>query len=201
MNLRVDPFEWAGGHPGLDFVNTLDDRPSTSPVETLGTYQDLVRFAEMADIIDPQLAAKLLRFNTSRASEVVMRTRKLREHLFNILMSLHRDQPAKQADLEAVSLAIQAGHQARVLVKAAPPKLTEYCWRPLEADILLHACSLAVERLLAEVDRSKVRKCGASDCDVFYLDHSKGQKRLWCSMKGCGNREKQRRRRSGLAKE
>ncbi|WP_442893343.1 CGNR zinc finger domain-containing protein [Bradyrhizobium sp.] len=28
------------------------------------------------------------------------------------------------------------------------------------------------------------------------MDTSKGQRRQWCSMTGCGNREKQRRRRS-----
>jgi hypothetical protein len=35
------------------------------------------------------------------------------------------------------------------------------------------ARSLAVERPF-DVDRSKVRKRGALDCDVFYLDHGKG---------------------------
>jgi predicted RNA-binding Zn ribbon-like protein len=76
-----------------------------------------------------------------------------------------------------------------LLVKAPLPKPTEYCWRPLEANALLRACSLAVERLSADTDRSKVRKCGASDCNVFYLDHGKGYQRQWCSMKDCRNRE------------
>ena len=76
-----------------------------------------------------------------------------------------------------------------MLVKAALPKPTEYCSQPLEANALLHACSLAVERLSADTDRSKVRKRGASDCNVFYLDHGKGQQRQWCSMKECSNRE------------
>ena len=200
MSISKDPFEWAGGHPALDLVNTLDDRPSTSPVETLATYQDLVRFSELAGIIEPQLAARLLRFNALRAFEIVARTRELREHLFNILTAAHCGQPARQTDLEAVTSAIQAGHGARVLVKAEWPKLSEYGWRPLEPDVLLHACSLAVERLLVDVDRRKIRKCGACDCDVYYLDQSKGQQRQWCSMKGCGNREKQRRRRSGGSK-
>jgi predicted RNA-binding Zn ribbon-like protein len=48
---------------------------------------------------------------------------------------------------------------------------------------------LAIERPF-DVDRSKVRRRGASDCDVFYLDHSKGQQRQWRSMKDCSNREK-----------
>jgi predicted RNA-binding Zn ribbon-like protein len=88
--------------------------------------------------------------------------------------------------------------QARVLAKAAPPKPTEYCWRPSEADVR-RARSLAVERPF-DVDRSKVRKRGALDCDVFYLDHSKGQQRQWRSMNDCSKREKGRRR-SRLTKE
>ena len=43
MSGRADPFEWSGGHPALDLVNTLDERPSTSPVESLATYRDLTR--------------------------------------------------------------------------------------------------------------------------------------------------------------
>ena len=29
MSGRANPFEWSGGHPALDLVNTLDERPST----------------------------------------------------------------------------------------------------------------------------------------------------------------------------
>ena len=31
MSERADPFEWSGGHPALDLVNTLDERPSDAP--------------------------------------------------------------------------------------------------------------------------------------------------------------------------
>jgi len=36
MSKRADPFEWGGGHPALDFVNTLDERPLDRPIENLG---------------------------------------------------------------------------------------------------------------------------------------------------------------------
>ena len=29
MSDRTDPFDWSGGHPALDLVNTLDERPFT----------------------------------------------------------------------------------------------------------------------------------------------------------------------------
>jgi predicted RNA-binding Zn ribbon-like protein len=94
----------------------------------------------------------------------------------------------------AASAAIQAAHAARTLVASPSPGLANRRWSPaLAREIPLHACSLAIERLLVDEQRKRIRKCGASDCDVYYLDTSKGQRRQWCSMNGCGNREKQRR--------
>ena len=40
MSNRGDPFEWSGGHPALDLVNTLDERPFDAPIENLATYRD-----------------------------------------------------------------------------------------------------------------------------------------------------------------
>ena len=51
MSKRADPFEWGGGHPALDFVNTLDERPFDRPIENLATYRDLVRFAQLAGLV------------------------------------------------------------------------------------------------------------------------------------------------------
>ena len=39
MSGRGNPFEWSGGHPALDLVNTLDERPSAAPIENLATYR------------------------------------------------------------------------------------------------------------------------------------------------------------------
>jgi predicted RNA-binding Zn ribbon-like protein len=66
----------------------------------------------------------------------------------------------------------------------------------MTVEIPLHACALAIENLLIDVDRRRLKKCGASDCDVYFVDLSKGHRRRWCSMNNCGNREKQRRWRS-----
>ena len=76
-------------------------------------------------------------------------------------------------------------------------KLACHRWLAASApEIPLHACSLAIERLLVGETRERIRKCGACDCDAYYIDSSKGRRRQWCSMIGCVNREKQRRWRS-----
>jgi predicted RNA-binding Zn ribbon-like protein len=198
MSDRTDPFDWSGGHPALDLVNTLDERPFESPIENLASYADLVRFAELARLIEPAMAVRLKKLGGPACSRVAKQTRTLREHLHDVLAAAHAGRAAPQIALDAITVTIQAAHAARVLIPASSPAHASHRWSaPSAASILLHACALAIERLLLDVDRRRIRKCGASDCDVYFLDTSKGHRRQWCSMKNCGNREKQRRWRSG----
>jgi predicted RNA-binding Zn ribbon-like protein len=197
MSDPIDRFEWSGGHPALDLVNTLDERPSTSPVEHLATYRDLVTFVELVGLVEPSIAERLQRIDGRARTLVLGRARKLREHLHEVLLAAHLGRPARAADLDAISAAIRAAHAARVLVASPSPGFARHRWsRPSAIDIPLHACSLVIERLLVDVDRNKIRKCGASDCAVYFVDASRSRRRQWCSMKNCGNREKQRRWRS-----
>jgi predicted RNA-binding Zn ribbon-like protein len=197
MSDRADVFDWSGGHPALDLVNTLDERPFDQPIETLVTYRDLVMFVELAGLVEPSTAAGLARLGGRKCSDTLERIRQLREQLYDVLRAIHSRRPIPIRDLDAISDAIQFAHASRKLVAATSRSLAGHSWSDMLApEIPLHACAIAVEHLLIDVDRMKVRKCGASDCDVWFVDTSKSQHRQWCSMKGCGNREKQRRRRS-----
>jgi predicted RNA-binding Zn ribbon-like protein len=197
MSHSADHFEWSGGHPALDLVNTLDERPSDAPIENLASYHDLVLFAGLAGLIEPRLAERLLRLAGRSGSHIVKRARKLREHLHDVLAAVNSGRPARQRDLDALSAAVRAARAAQVLVASPSPGLATRRWSSrLAPEIPLHACAIAIERLLVEQERKRIRKCEAPDCDVYYIDSSKGQRRQWCSMKGCGNREKQRRWRS-----
>jgi predicted RNA-binding Zn ribbon-like protein len=197
MSDREDVFDWSGGHPALDLVNTLDERPSDRPIETLVTYRDLIAFVELAKLVEPSTAAGLARLSGRRCSDTLERTCELREQLHDVLRAMHSRRSIPLRDLDAISTAIQFAHASRKLVAATSQSLATHRWSDMLApEIPLHACAIAVEHLLIDADRLKVRKCGASDCDVYFVDTSKSQHRQWCSMKGCGNREKQRRRRS-----
>ncbi len=196
MSVDADGFDWSGGHPALDLVNTLDERPFDQPIETLVSYRDLIRFVELAGLVEPPTAAELAKLSGPKCSNTLARTRGLREQLHDVLLAMHSKCPVRPSDLEAISAAIQVAHASRKLVAATSQYVASHTWSDLLApEIPLHACAIAVENLLVAIDHMKVRKCGASDCDVYFVDTSKGQHRQWCSMKGCGNREKQRRRR------
>jgi predicted RNA-binding Zn ribbon-like protein len=198
MSKGADPFEWSGGHPALDLVNTLDERPFDQPIENLASYRDLVRFAELAGLIEPALAATLQSLTGPARVRVANRVRELREHLYDVLAAVHKKRPVSQRDLDAIASAVRAAGDAQVLVASRSGGLATYRWSRRErAEIPLHACALAVESLLTDVDPGRIRKCQAPDCEVYFVDTSKGHRRQWCSMRNCGNRAKQRRWRSG----
>ncbi len=44
--------------------------------------------------------------------------------------------------------------------------------------------------LLSGSERQYLRECAGGDCDLVYLDHSRGRRRRWCSSRVCGNRER-----------
>jgi predicted RNA-binding Zn ribbon-like protein len=186
-----NPFDWSGGHPALDFVNTLDERPLPEPIERLDTYSDLVRFTELAGLISPAQARGLRKLSEP---DVTRRARKLREDCFEVLAARNRRKAIDPAALRGITAAIRDAHAARTLIPVSGHGLARHDWTSPHAPLVpLHACALAIEDLLTGADTALVRKCGAADCAVYFLDKSKAGRRHWCSMTNCGNREKQRR--------
>lgn len=198
MSRRTDPFDWSGGDPALDFVNTLDERPFDPPTEHLPTYRDLVWFTELAGLIQRPTARRLRNVRGPASIRVAKRALRLREHLHRILVAKHSGHRAPQVDLDAIGKAILAAHAAREIILPGSLSIAEYAWKaPAATDVPLHACALAIESLLLNADQRRIRKCGALDCGVYFIDTSKNHRHQWCSMKNCGNREKQKRWRSG----
>src|SRR4051812_12263989 len=109
MRDRGDRFEWSGGHPALDLVNTLDERPSPAPIENLATYRDLTRFAELAGLIDRAIVRRLPKLDGRSGSHIVKRARRLREHLHDVLAAANSKRPARQSDLGALSAGVPGG--------------------------------------------------------------------------------------------
>src|SRR5688500_10882544 len=89
MTRRTNSFEWSGGHPALDLVNTLDERPSDAPIDRLATYDDLVSFSELSGFIAPSAAKRLRSLGGTPRARVARRVRELREHLYDVLTALH----------------------------------------------------------------------------------------------------------------
>ena len=202
-------FELIGGNLCLDFINTLDNRPSGEPKELLENYHDLAHFAEDTGILTPKQLHDLserVRLMSDEADDAVRRARDLREALHEIFSALMNRQTAPQLAMEKLNANLHdaALHSQLVQLKAVQPKALEsrafpeghLVWRfddPASSfNAILWPIARAAADLLASNDVALVRTCSSPACQWFFLDTSKNHRRRWCDMKVCGNRAKVR---------
>ena len=195
---RPSLFELTAGVLCLDFVNTLDNRPSGEPQELLARYGDLVRFAEDTGILTPAQADRLFAWSEAdpgEAQRVLEAAVELREAMYAVFSAVM----AKRA-VPASALALLNGYiQLAAQHVSLAPANGGFAWRyDNHADsaggfeTLLWPIVRSAAELLASDHLSFVRACSSKTCQWFFLDTSKNHRRRWCSMKLCGNRAKVR---------
>ncbi|MFZ1006291.1 MAG: ABATE domain-containing protein [Candidatus Sulfotelmatobacter sp.] len=201
-------FELIAGNLCLDFVNTLDNRPSGEPKELLENYYDLAHFGEDAGILTREqlrLLFEQVRLMPNEADEAVRRARDLREALHEIFSALMNRQTAPHLAMEKLNANLHdaALHSRLVQPTEVQPKASEseksqgpLVWRfddvTSSFNAILWPIARAAAELLASNDVALVRTCSSPACQWFFLDTSKNHRRRWCDMKVCGNRAKVR---------
>ena len=198
----MDSFEkpWhgigTGGSVALDFANTLDWRLRPRPVELLNGYPDLLRFARSAAILTAPECRALKRWagaHPRAAARTLAEAAGVREAIAAIFQAIVRGKTIPAAPLARLESACHAASGARAL--RAGDGGAAWSWREASAepDRPAWAAALDAARILTSGESARVRHCGDAHCGWFFLDTSRHRTRRWCSMKGCGNRNKARR--------
>lgn len=197
-------FAFLGGHPALDFANTVDWHTSDHPGDRIGSYTDLVSWAQQAGILIPPQAAYLVRAQAARHEEAdlaLKAARELREAIYRILTRSAAGRSPNQEDLDLLNGVLREG-LLRLRVVASRAGLT-LNWA--EDDVLarpLWPVAWAAAQLLVSSDLARVKQCASADgCGWLFLDRSKNLSRRWCDMRVCGNVDKARRHRERLKSE
>ncbi len=191
-------FDLSGGSLCLDFTNTVSHRQlPRHRAEHLGTYSDLVAFAEQSKLIPPKLAASLrarAARNPAEARSAFRRSILLREVLYRAFSAMAAGKPARPEDVQHINDFALDALNHRQLTRTNG----NYRWEwqsnggdPLER--LLWPIAESAAGLLTSEARAAIRECGAPDCEWLFLDQSRNRSRRWCDMKVCGNRQKARR--------
>ena len=190
------PFEFSGGKPCLDFVNTVSWRPKSDSVEHLRDYGDWLTWTRQAGLLTPTQARSLTREALERpdqAQAALLQARGVREALYALFSAAAANDPPPPAALATLN---------RALVDAmAQPRLTassgRFTWQWTGSNALLSpvwpVVRSAAELLTSTEELGRVRECAAEDCGWLFLDTSRNRIRRWCDMRVCGNRNKARR--------
>jgi len=177
-----------GGHPALDFVNTVGGRTHSTNVryvvdrEHLQTIGDLYAWAAEAKIVSRR-----------RSTAVSLkRALRLRESLYRIFKAFIDDRKPEARDLDVLNreLADARAHERLSVVGGRAAIVSDdRDW----FEHLLRVIARAAVELLTSEQMSRVRQCGGESCGWLFLDTSRNRSRQWCDMGDCGNLAKVRR--------
>lgn len=190
---RIVTLSLLGGHPALDFVNTLDWRDRADEeggaVECLDSYEALLVWSRRVDLIaagEAKTLAAKAQVAPKEAAGVLIEARRLREAIFNLVN--RRPDPA--------ALDVMNRWLAAAPARALTRKAGGYAWSaPSEPELGMPLVRLAHQaaELLTSEQLPRVHSCAGAGCGWLFIDTSPNHRRRWCSMAGCGNRAKARR--------
>jgi predicted RNA-binding Zn ribbon-like protein len=177
-----------GGHPVLDFVNTVAWRADPRRrAERLPDLPALLAWSVEVGLIDEAARAPLAG-RTGRAALAAVR--RLREAVHGVLAATVEAGPPPAADLAVLqAAALDAMRHA----KLAGPVPLRWALAPRVPADLPRLLALASLELLRSPDLASVRRCAGDGCGWFFLDRSRSHTRRWCSGGDCGNRARARR--------
>jgi predicted RNA-binding Zn ribbon-like protein len=169
-----DVFEFIADHPVLDFVATVAERRTTR-YEQLRSPEDLTAWVAQSGLVEKEVAVDGAGFG--RALEV-------REAAFDLLSGLI-DGTAPGPEALAVVHAAAAGRPVALQVDA-----DGRLHRHGDLDAVLTELARDCLALFGSPDRAALHWCADAACTRPFIDRSRGHRRRWCGMKGCGDRAK-----------
>jgi predicted RNA-binding Zn ribbon-like protein len=167
-------FEFIAGNLALDFVGTVSER-DTVQGERLQTPADLAEWMAAASVLDhvPPVSARQL-----------LAARQLREALYRLVVVRSSLRALPEPDVAVVN---------RFAARPTPVVSIDQRGRLSHHGSLSAALALVARsglEILQEADRPLIRWCADPSCTRPFLDHSRGHRRRWCGMSGCGDRAK-----------
>jgi predicted RNA-binding Zn ribbon-like protein len=193
---RTPRFELTAGVLCLDFVNTLDDRPSDEPTELLAEFPDMVRFAEDAGVLTSRQADHVAQRADARpddARQALSSAIELREAMHDIFWAIVQRRKVPQAALTTLNKFVReaGGHSVLVQTNGHFVLQFEDQANPEPAfDSILWPIVRSATELLVSDHLPFVRACSSKTCQWLFVDTSKSHRRRWCNMRLCGNRAK-----------
>jgi len=184
-----------GGTLAADFVNTLDWRLRKEPREALVTYRELLRWAWSAGVLSTLDAHSLLEWASTHpklAARELAYAVELREAIARLFAAVESGARLPLEPLALLDAACRAGASDRSLLPSGhfaawartdgPPPPRRPAWVVADNAALV----------LTSPERDRLSQCRDAECGWYFLDASKNRSRRWCTMEGCGNRNKAR---------
>jgi predicted RNA-binding Zn ribbon-like protein len=196
--MSIEDIQLIGGHPALDFVNSVEGRGSDSLLNYLADYDRLARWCTRVGLLAPPEGARI-RQQAKRQPVIATRIWReamvLREALNDIFRALVRAADPPKPAVAVLNAAVEQAFGNRRLQPMGRGSMA-WTWTRANAglEIVVWELALAAAGLMIDAERrQRIRICANGPCDWMFLDTSRGGRRRWCRMGVCGNVSKVRR--------
>ncbi|MFB9991638.1 CGNR zinc finger domain-containing protein [Deinococcus oregonensis] len=186
-----DTFEFIGGDPSVDLVNTQMHRQAAQGADELLTSGEAAaRWFTEAGLLSSEEAKQM------DADAALLAAKRLRAALDAVYRPMARGQedgPDTERGLLTLNAVLDQGRE-RVQVARENGKFTRGArleiLGPLDPSVRV---ARAAADLLHRMEAHRLKECENPECDLLFYDDSRNASRRWCSMQGCGNQQKQAR--------
>lgn len=199
----LESLEIVGGHPAVDFVNTVHSWRAEPPPDHLHGFDDFIDWNRVAGLLGPRSAAAFKAAPDQAKARAYREAIELRADLHGILAATVRDLPLPAKALEHLNELMRRTMKWRRLAADEATGSTRLCcvWNFDEAPAIaaLGPVAWAAVDLLEKAALDRLKECPGERCGWLFLDTSKNRSRAWCSMKTCGNAAKVKRYRQRVS--
>jgi len=186
----MDPL-FLGGHPAVDFLNTTFT-PHRERIETIGDGREFLGWLVDAGLLQDAAATRIARRVGGKALDAAAsEARKVREWARSWLDRWRAAPHADYADEISIlnKLLAREAYYREVIPMKDGLRIVEHAHID-DAEILVALLAKSIAALITEESASMVKHCHSSGCTLWFLDRTKGHRRLFCSAAACGNRAK-----------
>ena len=185
------PFEFVGGNPSLDLVNTRMHRGADGgPDDLLETPGALRAWLGAAGLLSSEEVAKL------DPELTLFSARRLRGALETLYFGLalgQADSALEERSLGTLNSLLEGGVERTRLERTAQgfERVTRFeALGPFDPTLNL---ARGAADFLQGLEPGRLKQCQGQGCDLLFYDETRNLSKRWCSMEGCGNRDKQAR--------
>jgi predicted RNA-binding Zn ribbon-like protein len=196
------PFQYIGGNPAVDLVNTVDWTSRGPEQERLLDFGWLVRWAQGAGVLSAKAAAALRARALAKPREAeasyrnALQVRGVLQRMFGAIAEGKAPGDALDEFNRALGNALEQMQVTPAAGKRQATTALRLGWRDGETslDSVVWPVIWSAASLIVSDEAGRIRVCGGPDCGWMYVDRSRNGLRRWCQMETCGTREKSRRR-------
>lgn len=185
--MQWDSHALIGGHPTLDFVNTVSNQDKQRDQSCIADWESFLAWASQSKMFTDEPLTQLIQEADLGVQERSLNAiHKLREMEYSALSRL-----AKEGFQTSDALQTLAPKLKRAIGRAHWVSCETGCyWQAdmTQAHWLEDTLLFSLEALLRSPELKKLKECGR--CSWLFLDKGRGKGRRWCDMSTCGNRAK-----------